>query len=699
MPWSPLHGAARQGDESAIASLLGRGESLNVPDALGKTPLHQASRYGHVAITAALIRHRADLNFADNGARTPLHVAVSGGHGAIVNTLLQCRADANLGGGHGNAPLHSAVFSGHLEVLKILKQHGADMYSKNEFGQTALDLVHELEDAAAGEVMKGTTCATYLPLDVTRRSLSKNSQPLRNDDIARHSFQSKEVHGMLPLHRATRSGDAKLVGSLIAGGASVDLRDGLGQTPMYKLAACPEASPHAAAMVGLLAQHGADTSACDKSGEALLHVAAAHGHVDMADALLKNGADMNARNGRGQTPLHKAAERGHAHVIERLLALRADANSKDNLDRTALHRSRWVGHSAVVAALTQGAHTKDPRAPQGEAKREGPPALAGELRGPLEVEQGTQSPESLREVWTDSLADLLNKSGGPSFVLEEESRERIAAREALCKTFQASSVPQLIARFQDSRDVIRAHAAMALGRSALNSAVPIGRDVSSVLEAALRTDPSWEVRKETATALGIIGAASPTCQGGLLLRTVLSNHLTCDPSAAVESACHEALNRIFEACPIPELLITIKDKDNMTRKYVVQALAARGAQSPRQLKWQVLDPLESVLYGDVSWDVREYVPGALVQFGLADPLDVGIGAVSIIRNFLAVENVNIMLQQWSSNKTEAHHGTRVKKACEDALATLGLHIAFYGWRKIASQLPVSDFPLPATDEL
>merc|ERR1739845_148655 len=100
------------------------------------------------------------------------------------------------------------------------------------------------------------------------------------------------------------------------------------------------------------------------------------------------------------------------------------------------------------------------------------------------------------------------------------------------------------------------------------------------------------------------------------------------------------------------------DKDNLTRKYVIQALGAKAAQSPRQLKWQVLDPLEDVLYSDVSWDVREHVPDAFVNCGLADPLDLGLGAVSIIRNFLVAENVNIMLQQWSPNKKEAQLGAR-----------------------------------------
>jgi len=687
MPWTQLHSAAKNGDISAITSLLAHGNGLDVADALGKTPLHQAARYGHVAITAALLRHRADVNAVDSSARTALHVSAAAGHAAILDILLNQRADVNARSSRGHAPLHSGIFAGHVEVLTMFMKHGVDMLLENSLGQTPLAMAQDLDEKALVDVLQGTKPQT----------------------------KPKEGSGMLPLHRAARSGDAILVGTLIAGGAKVDARDSLGQTPMHKLAACSESSPDAGAMVRLLAENGANTCAYDNSGESLLHGAAVHGHTDMIAALVANGADMNAKNGRGQTGLHKASERGHAHVVERLLALRADANAKDGLGRTALQRSRWIGHTAVAAVLTQGNRVD---------KREVAPVFGGELRAPMEVQEDRGSAEGSRDGWIDALARLLESSQGQDIRSHEQhimqksgprdfcfqralvgqepqsndakSHADYAVHETLCKTLCASSVPHLLSRFHCSRVVIRSHAAMALGRLAIDGGnqFSAGGEVSSVLEAALRTDASWEVRKEVATALGVIGAADPTCEGALSIRALLAKSLKSDPSEAVEIACHNAFLQLFGACPVSDLLSAIKDRDTLTRKYVVQALGARGAKSPRQLKWQVLDPLEEVLFGDVSWDVREYVPAALVLCGIADPLDVGVGSFSILGTFLDAEKANIVLQQWSKDKGDANLGTKVKEACEEALAILGLHIAFHGWRKIASRSPIFDLPVP-----
>lgn len=693
MPWSQLHGAVRQGDVSAVTSLMAHGVALNESDATGKTPLHQAARCGHVAIATALVRHRADLAAADCHGQTPLHVATCTGHATVVNAFMQSRADANLMSSRGHAPLHSAALAGHLEVAKMLVKHGGNLYLKNTFGQTSFDLVHELGDAGSAAVLQ----------DLHNNCL--NNQLVRSGDhLLTKSCFNDEASRMAPLHRAARSGDVIQVGSLIATGASVNSPDKFGQTSMHKLAAPPEASPHAAEMVNLLAKHSADVTASDGSGDTPLHEAATHGHVDMLEALAAKGADVSAKNGRGQTCLHKAAERGHVAISACLIGFRADINAKDELGRTALHRSQWLGNAAVAALLVQGSRGSP------ATQRESAPALAAELRDPLEKERGIVTAETLREEWSEALVKFLEdhdaedqKCGSSSMVglrlsPHEEPDACIGVHEALCRTFQASSVVQLISYFRDSRQVVRAHAAMALGRCAVSERFLIGGEVVSVLEATLRNDTSLEVRKEAATALGIIGAAEPSCEQGLSIRSALLTCFLSDPSAAVEIACNEALLRIFTACPIADLFRMLKDQDSSSRKFAVQALGIAGARNPRRMMWQVLDPLEDVLYNDVSWDVRERVPAALVQCGLADAFKTGLDVVRIIRNFLIEENVNIMLQQLSSNKGEAELGSQVKKACDDALDSLGRHIAFHGWRKIASRSQLFDFPLPITGD-
>ena len=53
----------------------------------------------------------------------------------------------------------------------------------------------------------------------------------------------------------------------------------------------------------------------DQTGQWLLHVAAKHGHVEVAKILLEHGAQVNRKNELGRVPLHSAAASGHLKVV------------------------------------------------------------------------------------------------------------------------------------------------------------------------------------------------------------------------------------------------------------------------------------------------------------------------------------------------------------------------------------------------
>ena len=69
----------------------------------------------------------------------------------------------------------------------------------------------------------------------------------------------------------------------------------------------------------LLLERGPDVNV-EKDGSALLHLAAEHGHTEIALLLLEEGADVNAKNEEdGWTSLHLALYHSHTEIAELLL--------------------------------------------------------------------------------------------------------------------------------------------------------------------------------------------------------------------------------------------------------------------------------------------------------------------------------------------------------------------------------------------
>jgi cytohesin len=173
-------------------------------------------------------------------------------------------------------------------------------------------------------------------------------------------------------------GHDDVVQVLLAAGASADVRDKAGSTPIdealrYRhskvldLLMAKGGTPAAhifgrqladavlrghLEMVNLLLSKGADPRVRTASGSTLLHDAALKGYVEIARALLEKGADVNAAGGSGSTPLHDAALGGHAEMVKLLVSNKAQLEVRDTESgATALHRAASWGRTAVLQVL------------------------------------------------------------------------------------------------------------------------------------------------------------------------------------------------------------------------------------------------------------------------------------------------------------------------------------------------------------
>jgi ankyrin repeat protein len=174
----------------------------------------------------------------------------------------------------------------------------------------------------------------------------------------------------------------QVIAYLLTRGAAVDAQTPMGETPLclavqrgYDLAvirtllahgARPDAAlkhavwrsrEDAAEVVAALLDAGASVAVRDALGETPLHWAAHLGSAKTARMLIDHGADLRSRDLQMQTPLHLALNRLELDAAETTAVVRvlmvagAEAEAADALGRTPLAMARDSGRRVLVAAL------------------------------------------------------------------------------------------------------------------------------------------------------------------------------------------------------------------------------------------------------------------------------------------------------------------------------------------------------------
>lgn len=200
---SPLHEAARDGNNAAVEALLRSGAPVNATYNYGVTPLHKAVKRGHTAIVRTLLAAGANPNAETAEGVTPLFVASKHGHLAVVQGLLN--AGAKVDGARGAIPLHAAIIYGHKEIMQALLSAGASPKIKDQFGCEPL----------------------YVAVYANKHELVKILLATPDIDI-----NTSNIFGNTPLHIAIENGNQAIVETLLAAGAHV------GTTKRFALQTC-----------------------------------------------------------------------------------------------------------------------------------------------------------------------------------------------------------------------------------------------------------------------------------------------------------------------------------------------------------------------------------------------------------------------------------------------------------------------------
>lgn len=152
----------------------------------------------------------------------------------------------------------------------------------------------------------GTRAATA-PLSFPRelRDAIRDSKAVLVSDLLEKDMRllnSRDEHGLTPLHWSILQGQNAIAIRLIDLGADVNARSDNGETPLFQASARDVYfQPHPVTLAAVLIEKGADVRVRENSfGATPLHPAAT---LDIVRLLVEHGADVNARMNDGSTPV------------------------------------------------------------------------------------------------------------------------------------------------------------------------------------------------------------------------------------------------------------------------------------------------------------------------------------------------------------------------------------------------------------
>ncbi len=153
---SPLFAASYAGNSDALKLLIGRGLNVNEKGLHGESALHWAAVKGNNEAVRLLIEGGAEVTAEAEEPTSDLNARAGNFPDAIERQLenlqrfeeqrqaklagrsLQIAVVSRLAIAKGDTPLHSACLHGHDETVKILLSSGAEVDTKNSFGQRPL---------------------------------------------------------------------------------------------------------------------------------------------------------------------------------------------------------------------------------------------------------------------------------------------------------------------------------------------------------------------------------------------------------------------------------------------------------------------------------------------------------------------------------------------------------------------------------
>ena len=313
-----------------MSTILNTGINVNIADHEGNTPLHLAATLGMLETVTILLNSGAEPMAVDETGFSILHRAALSGELAIFTQIFdaiqpskienrdlsddQANMILDFGNKNGVRPqigrsiLHCGIMSGNCDIVEVLLSHGANVNLEDAQGETPLHYAIDFDNVAKSQVLY--TALLKAGADPLKENNSRLT-PFHKAVARSHSHHlsavldcfithakcdvdSRDPESQTILHHAVASLSKRSVATTLAFGASADIPDAQGWTPLH---ICTQTT------VGSVNQN--------KSWRAQTSIA-------IADRLLDAGANARARDLKGLCPLDFAAINGNELLLAHL---------------------------------------------------------------------------------------------------------------------------------------------------------------------------------------------------------------------------------------------------------------------------------------------------------------------------------------------------------------------------------------------
>ncbi len=232
--------AAAQGDMETLKKYVASPKVATLryaTDDDGRTALHRAVENGHVAAARLLLEKGSDIFAKTKSGRGVLHMAAGLPQPDMLAFLLEHTPDldANAQTNDKDSPLHMAVYRNRIENTRLLLEAGAPandrkaLLSAFRYGHS--EIADMLLTRGADPRAISDEYYSYRPLHYIAQNgnLQLLELLLKQDNI---DLDARSKDGNTALHQAAYNGYVPIVEALVAAGATLDIENGDGLTPV-----------------------------------------------------------------------------------------------------------------------------------------------------------------------------------------------------------------------------------------------------------------------------------------------------------------------------------------------------------------------------------------------------------------------------------------------------------------------------------